>query len=143
MTALAPVSPAGAAASRRGHYGAWRALTAAPAMFGSLALLLVVLGFLREWEPVASIAWLASGAAVLTRQGERLTVRVGLGFRPPTRRQRAVLAPVWTKALAVAGRRAGEVDLYVQHSAAVNAYAAGAAVSRSPPGYWRNSWHTT
>jgi STE24 endopeptidase len=123
MTVLAVVPKA--AVGRRGHYGAWRALTAVPAMFGSLCLLLVLFGFLGQWEPVAMLAWLASGAAVFTRRGEQVTVRLGQGFRSPSRRQLTVLAPVWAKALAAAGYTAADVDLYVQRSTAVNAYAAG------------------
>jgi STE24 endopeptidase len=86
---------------------------------------LVLLGFLGEWEPVAILAWLASGAAVLTRPGEMVMVRIGHGFRRPARRQLEALAPVWADALASAGYSAREVDLYVQSSATVNAYAAG------------------
>lgn len=71
------------------------------------------------------LAWLASAAAVFTRTGERLAVRVALGLRQPGKRQVDALAPVWAKALAAAGYGAEEVDLYVQRSAAVNAYAAG------------------
>ena len=46
---------------RRGHHGAWRATAAAPAMLGSLALLLVLFGFLGQWEPVAILGGLVSG----------------------------------------------------------------------------------
>jgi STE24 endopeptidase len=109
----------------RAHYGAWRATAAAPAMLGSLALLLVLFGFLGRWEPVAILGWLASGAVVLTRFGERATVRTAMGFRPLTSRQAAALAGVWRAALAQAGYRADQIDLYLQQSATVNAYAAG------------------
>jgi STE24 endopeptidase len=111
--------------SRRGHYGAWRATAAVPAIVGSLALLLVLFGFLGRWEPVAILGWLVSGAVVFTRFGERVTVRTAMGFRPLTGRQSAALAGVWPAALAQAGYRADQIDLYVQPSALVNAYAAG------------------
>jgi STE24 endopeptidase len=110
---------------RRGHYGAWRATAATPAMLGSLALLLVVFGFLGRWEPVAILGWLASGAVVFTRFGERVTVRTAMGFRPLTGRQAAALTGVCSAALAQAGYRGNQIDLYVQPSALVNAYAAG------------------
>src|SRR3954447_21993328 len=110
---------------RCGQYGAWRATAAAPAMLGSLALLLVVLGFLGRWEPVAILCWLGSAVVVFTRAGERLTVGTAMGFRPLTCRQSAALAKVWLTALAQAGFRADQTDLYVRPSALVNAYAAG------------------
>jgi STE24 endopeptidase len=94
-------------------------------MVGSLLLLLVLFGWLGEWEPVALLAWMASGAAVFSRVGERLAVRVGAGFRRPTRAQSALLAPAWSAALARCGVSAGEVDLYVQPSRDLNAFAAG------------------
>jgi STE24 endopeptidase len=109
----------------RGHYGAWRATAAAPAMLGSLALLLVLFGFLGRWEPVAILGWLASGAVVFTRFGERATVRTAMGFRPLTSRQAAAFAGVWPAALGQAGYRANQIDFYLQRSATVNAYAAG------------------
>ena len=83
---------------QRGHYGAWRAMAAAPAMLGSLALLLVLFGFLGRWEPVAILGWLLSAAVVFTRFGERVTVRTAMGFRPLTGRQSAALAGVWSAA---------------------------------------------
>jgi STE24 endopeptidase len=94
-------------------------------MLGSLALLLVLFGFLGRWEPVAILGWLVSGAVVFTRFGERVTVRTVMEFRPLTSRQSAALAGVWPAALAQAGYRADQIDLYVEPSALVNAYAAG------------------
>jgi STE24 endopeptidase len=108
-----------------GHYGAWRALAAAPAMAGSLLLLLVLFGWLGQWEALVLLAWLASAAAVFTRVGERIAVRVGCGFRRPTWTQKVLLEPVWTDALRRCGLNADEVDLYVQPSSAANAFAAG------------------
>src|SRR4051794_15115842 len=110
---------------RRGHYGAWRAAAAVPAMFGSLCLMLVLFGWLGRWEPAAMLAWLAAGAAVFTRVGEWCTVRAAVGFRRPNRDQAATLAPAWRHALASAGYTGGELDLYVQRSGHVNAYATG------------------
>ncbi|WP_256385783.1 M48 family metalloprotease [Jatrophihabitans sp. GAS493] len=56
---------------------------------------------------------------------ERVAVRVGAGFRRPTKAQVALLARAWSSALARAGMAASEVDLYVQRSREPNAFAAG------------------
>lgn len=125
MTAMSARGPVSASRRRAGHFGAWRALTAAPAMVGSLLLLLVLLGWLGEWEGAVLLGWIGSGAAVFTRVGERVAVRVGAGFRRPTTAQVALLAPAWTSALARAGLTASEVELYVQGSREPNAFAAG------------------
>jgi STE24 endopeptidase len=115
----------GALPRRAGHFGAWRALTAAPAMVSSALLLLVLFGWLGEWEGALLLGWIGSGAAVFSRVGERVAVRVGAGFRRPTKAQVALLAPAWSSALARAGMAASEVDLYVQRSREPNAFAAG------------------
>jgi STE24 endopeptidase len=94
-------------------------------MVGSLLLLLVLFGWLGEWEPVALLAWMASGAAVFSRVGERVAVRVGAGFRRPTRAESALLAPAWSAAMARCGLSSGDVDLYVQRGRDPNAFAAG------------------
>jgi STE24 endopeptidase len=124
MTATSVRVPVGASRRRAGHFGAWRALTAVPAMVGSL-LLLVLFGWLGEWEGAVLLGWIGFGAAVFTRVGERVAVRVGAGFRRPTKAEVALVAPAWTSALARAGLAAGEVDLYVQRSREPNAFAAG------------------
>jgi STE24 endopeptidase len=71
------------------------------------------------------VGWIGSGAAVFSRVGERVAVRVGAGFRRPTKAQVALLAPAWSSTLARAGLAVGEVDLYVQRSREPNAFAAG------------------
>jgi STE24 endopeptidase len=71
------------------------------------------------------VGWIASGVAVFSRVGERVAVRVGAGFRRPTRTQSARLAPAWSAALTRSGLSAREVDLYVQRSRDPNAFAAG------------------
>jgi STE24 endopeptidase len=108
-----------------GSFGAWRALASAPAMVGSLLLLLVLLAGLGRWEGLLLLGWLGSGAMVLRPSGERLAVRIACGFRRPTADQMALLSPVWAVALQRAGTSAGDVDLYVQHRDEPNAYAAG------------------
>jgi STE24 endopeptidase len=125
MTAMSVRVPVGSSRHRAGHFGAWRAMTAVPAMVGSLLLLLVLFGWMGEWEGAVLLGWIGSGAAVFSRVGERVAVRVGVGFRRPTQAQVALVAPAWTSALARAGLTAGEVDLYVQRSREPNAFAAG------------------
>jgi len=125
MTAMSVRVPVGAVPRRAGHFGAWRALTAVPAMVGSVLLLIVLFGWLGEWEGVVLLGWIGSGAAVFSRVGERVAVRVGAGFRRPNQAQVALLAPAWAAALARAGLSASEVDLYVQRSREPNAFAAG------------------
>jgi STE24 endopeptidase len=125
MTTMSVSLRVGASPRRAGHFGAWRAVSTAPEMVGSLLLLLVLFGWLGEWEGAVLLGWIASGAVVFSRVGERVAVRVGAGFRRPTRAQSALLAPAWSAALAHCGLSAGEVDLYVQRSRDPNAFAAG------------------
>lgn len=108
-----------------GHLGAWRALAAVPAIIGSLLLLLVLFGGLGPWEGVVLLGWLASGAMLMSRFGERLAVRAGARFRRPTKTQATLLKPVWRSALGRCGLDPADVDLYVQHGSAPNAYATG------------------
>ena len=126
MTALPATVSLDAALRRRPHLGAWRALIAAPAMVGSLLLLLLVLfGWLGQWEGLVLLGWLASGAAVFTRVGERMAVRLGYGFRRPSARQAALLGLTWLAVLARCGTPPEEVELYVQRARGANAYATG------------------
>ena len=118
---LVPPVPAG----RRGHVGAWRAAAAAPAMAGSLLLLLVLFGWMGQSEGLVLLGWLASGAAVFTRSGERVAVTAGCGFRRPSAAQAAALEQVWTAARSRSGLGPADVDLYVQRAGDLNAYAAG------------------
>ena len=108
-----------------GHCGAWRAAAAAPAMVGSLLLLVVLFGWLGRWESVVLTGWLLSGVAVLTRPGERVAVRLGSGFRQPTTAQAATLAPLWSAALQRCRVDPRDVDLYVQRTPQPNASANG------------------
>ena len=121
------MTPSAGAPTRRrdGHYSAWRALAAVPAMVGSLFLVLIAFAFLGRWEGVALLGWLASGALMLTRTAERVTVRLCCGFRRPTPAQRRLLDPVWQRALARCSIPASDVDWYVQRSRGVNAFATG------------------
>jgi len=109
---------------RDGHYGAWRALAAAPAM-GSLLLLGVLLAGLGPWQGPALLGWPVCGLALLSGRGERLAVRLGCGLRPPGRAERDALGPVWRAALRRCALDPAEVVLYVQRCPGPNAYAAG------------------
>ena len=117
----APAAPG----ARRGHFGAWRAVSAAPAMAGSLALLLVLFGWMGQWEGLLLVGWVASGVATFSRSGERVAVAVGCGFRRPKPHQVTALAPVWAAAMARAGIEPAGVELYVQRSGELNAYSVG------------------
>jgi STE24 endopeptidase len=125
MTTTVVPGVAGAAAADRGHFGAWRAAASVPAMIGSLLLLLVIFGWMGQWEGLVLLAWLGSGLAAFTPAGERAAVAVGCGFRRLSRAQASAIEPVWASALARAGVDAGDVDLYVQRTGELNAYAAG------------------
>jgi STE24 endopeptidase len=94
-------------------------------MVGSLLLLLVLFGWMGQWEALVLLAWLASGVAGFTRVGERCAVAVGCGFRRPSKAQSAALDPVWAAALARAGVHREDVDLYVQRTGDLNAHAVG------------------
>ena len=102
-----------------------RALVAAPAVVGSLLLLLLLSGPLQGWHIVVLLCWPAAGATLLTRPGERLALRLGVGFRRPTAAQAAALNRPMAAALRRTGTAAGDIDLYVQRSPQVNAYTAG------------------
>jgi hypothetical protein len=123
VTGVIAASPVDA--PRRGHFGAWRALSAGPAIVGSLLLLLVLLSWMGQWEGLVPLGWAASGPATFTRAGERVAVAVGCGFRRPRPAQQEALDPVWVAAVARAGIDPAGVELYVQRRAELNAYAVG------------------
>lgn len=125
MRAGRGVTAGGDARRRVPRFGMGRVLVAAPAMVGSLLLLLVLFGWAGRWEPVLMLAWLGSAVPVFTRPGERVAVRLACGFSRPSARQRALLEPAWQQVLARCQVEPGDVDLYVQRSTAVNAFAVG------------------
>lgn len=108
-----------------GRFGLLRAVAAAPAMLGSLGLVVVATGGLGAWALPALLIWVGCGAVAFTRGGERVAVRLAFGFRRPSVAQAAVLQPLWAEALRLAKAAAGDVDLFVQRAPQVNAYAAG------------------
>ena len=126
----------------RGHiagFGLWGALAAAPAMLGSLLLVSVVLGALGQWTELLVLGWVACGAVMITRVGERIAVRAACRFQRPSPAQAAALQRPWAAALRMTGTAAGDVELYVQTAQVPNAYAVGDAASRSPAGSWRTT----
>jgi STE24 endopeptidase len=117
--------PPGDMQRRAVRYGHWRAVAAAPAMIGSLLLLMLASGVLNGWAGLLPLAWATCAAAATTRVGEQMTVRATQGFHRPSPRQAAALAQAWSTALRVTGTAADDVELYVQTARAPNAYAAG------------------
>jgi STE24 endopeptidase len=103
----------------------WQMVCAAPAMISSLLLLLVLLAGLGRWELPALFAWLAAAAALYTRPGERLAVRIACRFRRSGPADVAALTPVWTAALRHAAVAVAEVDLYVYQAPQPNAATVG------------------
>jgi STE24 endopeptidase len=107
------------------RYGLWRWIAAAPAVIGSLLILLLASTALGRWSGLLLLTWAAWAAAVTSGVGERVVVRDAYGFRRPSARQAAALQPAWATALRVTGTKAGDVELYVQTARMPNAYAAG------------------
>jgi STE24 endopeptidase len=94
-------------------------------MGGSLMVMLLIFGWAGRWEPVLVLTWLASGAAMLTRPGERTVVRLSCGFHALSGDQQAFLGPTWQVVRERCGVPVDAVDLYVQRSREPNAFAAG------------------
>lgn len=110
---------------RRGRFGAWRALVSLPSVLGGALLVLVLTAPLGQGQSSAILLWLGVGLLVSTKPGERLSVRLRLGFRPMSVRQRQSLDPVLAGALARCGLRSDAVDWYARTGRQPNAYAAG------------------
>ena len=62
---------------------------------------------------------------MVTRVGERITVRAACRFRSPSPVQAVALQRPWAAALRMTGTVGGDVELYVQTAQMPNAYAAG------------------
>ena len=73
----------------------------------------------------ALLLWVSIPALLLTRGGERLAVRIALGFRRLDARQQELLEPVWRALFARCELTADDVDWYVQPGRRPNACAAG------------------
>ena len=131
--------PSGSARGHTARFGLWRAIAATPAVIGSLLLLTLASGALGRWAGLLLLAWAAGAALLMTRIGERITVRAACRFRSPSPVQVVALHRPWVAALRMTGTAAGDVELYVQTARVSNAYAAGDAASRSPAGSWRTT----
>src|SRR4051812_12607484 len=81
------------------RYGLWRWIVAAPAVIGSLLLLMLTSGALGRGAGLLVLTWAACAAVVTTRVGERMTVRAAYGFHQPRRGQAVALQSVWATAL--------------------------------------------
>lgn len=110
---------------RRGRFGAWRALVRLPSLLGGAVLALVLTAALGRWQGPALLLWLSVGVLVSTPPGERLAVRLALGFRPLSVRQQQLLKPVSATALGRCGLRPDAVDWYLQRGRQPNACIAG------------------
>src|SRR3954466_7943184 len=97
--------PRGAARRRGARFGLRRAVAAAPAVLGSLLLMLAA-GGLGRWAGALLLAWAACAAVLLTRGGERIAVRAGHRFHRPSPAQAAALQSAWATALRVTGTAA-------------------------------------
>ncbi|MCV2489781.1 M48 family metalloprotease [Geodermatophilus sp. YIM 151500] len=117
--------PSGSARGQSARFGLWRAIAATPAMIGSLLLLSVVFGALGRWAGLVLLVWVACGAALVTRVGERIAVRAACRFRSLSPAQAVALQRPWSTALRMTGTAAGAVELYVQPAQVPNAYATG------------------
>ena len=113
------------AAGPHGRFGARRALVRLPSLLGGVVLSLVLTAALGRWQGPALLVWLGVGVLVSTPTGERLAVRLALGFRPLSTSQRQLLEPVSAAALARCGLPVGAVDWYVQAGRRPNACVAG------------------
>jgi STE24 endopeptidase len=111
--------------SRQVGYGLWRWIAAAPAVIGSLLILLLASTALGRWSVLLLLTWAACAAAVTSGVGERVVVRAAYGFHRLSARQAAALQPAWATALRVTGTKAGDVELYIQTARMPNAYATG------------------
>jgi len=116
--------PAGCARARGGHFGAWRALAAFPAVAGSVLFMLVLTAILNRWQSPVFLFWLGASCLFSTWPGQRVTVRAR-GFRPLSARQRQALTPVFAATVARCGMSSEQVDWYLHAGAQPNACVAG------------------
>ena len=76
--------PSGSARGHTARFGLWRAIAATPAVIGSLLFVSVAVGPLGRWAGLLLLAWAAGAAVLMTRVGERITVRAACRFRSPS-----------------------------------------------------------
>src|SRR3954464_355643 len=106
--------PPGEAGSRVVWFGLCRSVAAAPAVLGSLLLLMLASGALGRWAATLPLTWVACAAVLLNPGGERMAVRAVRRFHRPGPAQAAALESTWATALRVTGTAAADVELYVQ-----------------------------
>jgi len=112
--------------SRHGHFGAWRASCALPAVCGSVLVVAAGFGWLGGWANLVLAGWLLIAATLLCRPVERAAVRVAYGYRGMNADDWALLVPLHRQALRRCGLTEGSIDIYVRPGAGgVNGYAAG------------------
>jgi len=109
----------------RVELGTLRALAVLPAVCGGLLVAMTLTAGLGTAGALLFLAWMSAGAVLCTVRGERLAVRGMCRCWPPSQRQRQLLMPVATMAMARCGQRPGTVDWYVQPGSGTNACAAG------------------
>lgn len=131
--------PPGDLRHRAVRFGLWRAVAPAPAMVGSLLLLMLASLAVGRWSALFLLTWAAATAVLATRVGERMVVRAVCGFHRPSPTQEAALKPAWSTALRVTGTAAGDVELYVQTARFLTRSLPADAASRSPAGSWRTT----
>lgn len=95
---------------RRGRFGAWWTLVRLPSLTGGVALVFILTSALGCWQGLELLLWLRVGVLLSTPSGERLAVRVALGFRPLSTQQRQLPEPVSTVALARCGLSPDAID---------------------------------
>ena len=111
---------------RQGHFGAWRAVFAIPAVCGSVLVLAAAFGWLGPWANLVLLGWLLTAGVLLCRPVEWVAVRLAYGYRRLGAGDWALLAPLHGRALQRCGLPECATDLYVRPSGrGVNGYAAG------------------
>jgi STE24 endopeptidase len=110
---------------RRGHYGAFRAVAALPAVAGGTLLMLVLTAGLGVWQLLVWLPWVSMPLLLSTRSGERVAVQAAYRFRTLTARQEQQLGPVRTAALDRCGLPLDRFDWYVSPGRQPNACVAG------------------
>jgi Zn-dependent protease with chaperone function len=101
-----------------------RVLPMAPAMVGSAAVMLVLLGWAGEWTGVLLLGWVLIGLALTSRLGERLVVWWCRGYRA-TPAQGDLIDGPWRAALRRCDFDLRRFDLYVRPGRKPNAYSLG------------------
>ncbi len=97
---------------RHGHFGAWRAVFAIPAVGGSVLVLAAAFGWLGAWANLVLAGWLLIAAALLWLSVERVAVRLAYGYRRPHASDWELLAPLHRHALQRCGLPGSAIDLY-------------------------------